>query len=677
MGLEGRYIQACQLDKGKCVNINFKIIRKTKLPYGWNISLVNLAEQILPLCNEYVRVQAFVTSRLNGYEYGKVAHALCGAMDTLLQEYLDFVVQLENDSIPTSSEEHHKSNMTLISLWAIVQPAMQTMSVLDRVVTVTQSTKGGSLLNALHDVNIQHYFGNLKAQKILHFLLEKASVPYMLMLDNWLKSGALSDPYSEFMIEETIQDMEKISFMDDDDDWDNWYMIREEHVLRVFTSTTSTPHLNFSKDKKYNFCPHMIRSDEADEMVRKVLTAGKYWNAISLCKNNPYRDKRNRISHHRRKIQLVSSNHTTNDSTNSLKYWMNQVDIFKYVEHAYKFSSRKFFHIVLKEHELLMTLRFLKRYFLLDQGDFFVHFLDMAENELLQEMCDVSRGRVQNWMNLSIQLCTGIGEGPSPWAGGPIKVNSDDNPRPILDIITSSLKCDFATESVVEHLDAIHSNNGGINSNEPKTPSRHLYGGSNKGLTGVEAFMMDFEKIPFPLSLVLSRRAVSNYQLLFRHLFFAKHVERRLFGTWLDHQMIKEFQVLRKDLGPTYILRQRMLHFMQNLVYYMLFEVIEPSWLRMEAKILQKTHEYAQDDFALLSREEGNQTVDDILRTHKDFMRRILKECLLTNRDLIRTLTKLMTTCLLFSDQMKLFMKTTKIVSTTHVWHDCRFFEKL
>ena len=98
MGLEGRYIQACQLDKDKCVNINFKIIRKIKLPHGWNVSLVNLTERILPLCNEYVRVQAFVTSRLNGYEYGKVAHALCGAMDTLLQEYLDFVVNFWSDN---------------------------------------------------------------------------------------------------------------------------------------------------------------------------------------------------------------------------------------------------------------------------------------------------------------------------------------------------------------------------------------------------------------------------------------------------------------------------------------------------------------------------------------------------------------------------------------------------
>ena len=123
---------------------------------------------------------------------------------------------------------------------------------------------------------------------------------------------------------------------------------------------------------------------------------------------------------------------------------------------------------------------------------------------------------------------------------------------------------------MINDLDELHSHDSGIQSHEPKTPSRHVYGGADKGLTGVEAFMLDFYKMPFPLSLILSRSTIRNYQLMFRHLFFAKHVERRLVGTWLDHQLIKEYTSLRKDMGKTYCLRQRMLHFMQIFVYYMM-----------------------------------------------------------------------------------------------------------
>lgn len=150
-----------------------------------------------------------------------------------------------------------------------------------------------------------------------------------------------------------------------------------------------------------------------------------------------------------------------------------------------------------------------------------------------------------------------------------------------------------------------------------------------------------------------------------------KHVERRLVGTWLDHQVIKEYQSLRKDLGKTYFLRQRMLHFMQNFVYYMMFEVIEPNWLQMEAKLSGRDEKDAMESDPI----NNPKTVDDVLSEHNDFLQKSLSECLLSNRDLIRTLTKLMTTCLLFSDQMKLFIETTQIVSDFSLRHTHSHYE--
>ena len=41
---------------------------------------------------------------------------------------------------------------------------------------------------------------------------------------------------------------------------------------------------------------------------------------------------------------------------------------------------------------------------------------------------------------------------------------------------------------------------------------------------------------PWPVSLVLSRRAITKYQLLFRHVFHFKHVERRMCEAWQTHQ---------------------------------------------------------------------------------------------------------------------------------------------
>ena len=146
-------------------------------------------------------------------------------------------------------------------------------------------------------------------------------------------------------------------------------------------------------------------------------------------------------------------------------------------------ASRAFYNILMRDYQVLDILAFMKRYFLLDQGDFFVHFLDMAEDELLQEMSAVSRGRVQNWMALSIQMSGGPGGG-------------DHDQKSLIFDFVSSLKGAFATQSLINDLDELHAHDGGIHSHEPKTPSRHVYGGADKGLTGVEAFMLDFHKMP-------------------------------------------------------------------------------------------------------------------------------------------------------------------------------------
>ena len=79
--------------------------------------------------------------------------------------------------------------------------------------------------------------------------------------------------------------------------------------------------------------------------------------------------------------------------------------------------------------------------------------------------------------------------------------------------------------------------------NEPKNPFHHVYGSANKGITGVKGFMLDFNLMPVLSSLLLlsSRSTIHHYhQLMYRHLFLPKHVERRSVGTWLEHQMIKE-----------------------------------------------------------------------------------------------------------------------------------------
>lgn len=104
----------------------------------------------------------------------------------------------------------------------------------------------------------------------------------------------------------------------------------------------------------------------------------------------------------------------------------------------------------------------------------------------------------------------------------------------------------------------------------------------------------------------------------------------------MNHQNTKELDV-RATMGASYCLRHRMLHFLQNFVYYMTLEVIGPRGHELETKL-----DEAED-------------MDVVLDLHERFLDTCLKECLLASQDLLKILTKLMTTCLLFADHMQRF----------------------
>ena len=80
-----------------------------------------------------------------------------------------------------------------------------------------------------------------------------------------------------------------------------------------------------------------------------------------------------------------------------------------------------------------------------------------------------------------------------------------------------------------------------------------------------------------------------------------------------------------------------MLHFLQNFVYYMTTEVIGPRGHEMLAELA------------------SSRDMDQLISAHEKFLDTCLKECLLASQDLLKVLTKIMTTCLMFADQMSRF----------------------
>ena len=73
-----------------------------------------------------------------------------------------------------------------------------------------------------------------------------------------------------------------------------------------------------------------------------------------------------------------------------------------------------------------------------------------------------------------------------------------------------------------------------------------------------------------------------------------------------------------------WVLRARMLAFVQQILAFATGEVLEPHWRSLEKKL------------------EGVQTVDQLLRDHVDFLDTCLKECMLTSSKLLKVSSALL-----------------------------------
>ena len=110
-----------------------------------------------------------------------------------------------------------------------------------------------------------------------------------------------------------------------------------------------------------------------------ILRTGKYLNVIQQC------DKAVAWPEDVREVTYVA---------NSEQYTQS-------LERAHEFSSKTLLDLLVKDRDLIGHLRSVKHYFLLDQGDFIVQFLDLCESELQQNVNNVEPRRLESLLELA------------------------------------------------------------------------------------------------------------------------------------------------------------------------------------------------------------------------------------------------------------------------------------
>jgi hypothetical protein len=115
-----------------------------------------------------------------------------------------------------------------------------------------------------------------------------------------------------------------------------------------------------------------------------------------------------------------------------------------------------------------------------------------------------------------------------------------------------------------------------------------------------------------------------RYQIIFRFLLHLKHIERVLSAMWMDQKApiwrkpVPEHAEFDKWRNRTFLLRAKMLAFVQQVLSFATLDVLEPNWKKFEDRL------------------KNVKTVDELMRDHVDFLDTCLKGCMLTNSKLLK-----------------------------------------
>jgi gamma-tubulin complex component 2 len=303
---------------------------------------------------------------------------------------------------------------------------------------------------------------------------------------------------------------------------------------------------------------------------------------------------------------------------------------YKFVEDAYTYANRTLLQLLLKDQQLIPRLRSLKHYFFLSQSSFLTHLLDLSHTELRKSAKSASIVKLQSLLDLALNSDGGGVQGEDMMFREDVKVTMAGSGLYEWLLKVVSVSGVIGGEEGEPNGDPLHEE---PKKEKEKDDKKAPILGENTflvfcsliliTLAAIDALALDYN-VKFPLSLVISRKTILRYQLLFRFLLHLKHVEQSLSSMWIEQKTtawrrpVPSHSDFEKWRLRVFLLRARMLSFVQQILAFATFEVLEPNWRALEAKLAKVT------------------TVDQLLRDHVDFLDTCLKECMLTSSKLLR-----------------------------------------
>ena len=109
-----------------------------------------------------------------------------------------------------------------------------------------------------------------------------------------------------------------------------------------------------------------------------------------------------------------------------------------------------------------------------------------------------------------------------------------------------------------------------------------------------------------------------------------KHAENKICEMWSVQQNFKEVEI--EILKPSFFLRDKMISYLKNLIYFIFSEVIEPNY-RIFIENLNKS-----------------KSLEELILHHNNFLDNIFKQCLLDKTELLELMLRINNAIIYFSN---------------------------
>ncbi|XP_050523882.1 gamma-tubulin complex component 2-like [Daktulosphaira vitifoliae] len=504
-----------------------------------------LIPKILRLASAYAIICRYCEENRQGHN-GYVNQALACYLEKFIRDYLNFIITLEN--------QHKNGELSLQILFSAAEKQISKMEFISDIISIITKDKkrGGQTLSVLHEKMLE-CCADEALKNLLDGMAQVSTTPFFDSLEKWMLKGQIFDPCDEFMIK-----CGNLILSDDTEKyWNKCYTIRHEYVPTYL--------------EKYK---------------EIILRTGKYLNAMHNCKHNE---------------NFYLSYKPADDEKLVYSLWCSS-NYLQIINNSYMFASSTLLNMLLNDYDLMNRLKSIKRYFLLEQGDFVVHLLDVCDDELKKPTDDIVYNRLESLLDICLRVNVGC-----------------------IDQYKDDIKMDLKKDPLSFQIFKILS----IQTDKEKD---YINFQPSSNLLGIQSFCLGLST-QWPVSLIFNETVISNYQMLFRLLLLCKNVERQLLKVWLVDKKLKKVSSSSLTYKKAFNLRQNMLLFVQNLEYYMFEEVIETQWQSFTSAI-----------------QFNVKNVDELLDEQQKFLNLCLKNCMVTNPSLMKSSGYLLELCMEFSD---------------------------